>query len=92
MVRRSWKILNIVFLLTFLLLSTCISLFHTEAPLGHDPLCPACKFQHSTLATVQIYFVQLPAPVVLETLPLLHEILQESAALPMIPARSPPLA
>ncbi len=67
MIGRSWKILNILFLLIFLLLSTCIGLLHTENPLGYDPLCPACRFQHSTLATAQIDVVQLPTAVVLET-------------------------
>jgi hypothetical protein len=92
MVGRSWKILNIFFLLIFLLLSSCISLFHTEKPLGYDPLCPACRFQHSTLATAQIDFVQLPTAVVLETVQAPHEIFYEAAALPLLAARAPPLA
>jgi hypothetical protein len=92
MVGRSWKILNILFLLIFLLLSTCISLFHTENPLGYDPLCPACRFQHSTLATAQIDVVQLPTAVVLETVQTPHEIFYEAAVLPLFAARAPPLA
>lgn len=91
MVGRGWKILNVLFLLTFLFLSTGICLFHTEPPLGKDPFCPACKFQNSVLATAQIDFFQLPILVVFEPIRLTGETPYEAGALLLLAARGPPL-
>jgi hypothetical protein len=91
MAGKSWKILNVFFLLVFLFISTCICLFHTEAPLGNDPYCPACKFKNSAIATAQIDIYQLPILEIIETLQLADEILYEAIAHPLLTARSPPL-
>jgi hypothetical protein len=92
MINRSRKILNIFFLIVFLLLSSVICLFHTESPFGYDPLCPACRFQNSAIAVAQFDFFQLPILTILETIELEREIPCEFITLPLFDARSPPPA
>ena len=91
MAGRNWKICNILFLFLYLLLSSTICLFHTDSPLGNDPLCPACNFQNSALAITQTDLFQLPVLSVFEILQLPGEIPRESVAPILSASRSPPL-
>jgi hypothetical protein len=92
MIGRMRKVLNIAFLLTFLLVSSGICFFHTEKPGGHDPFCPACKFQNSAVATAHFEFFQLPILTVSETIRPQRPFAGRIGMRPQLTARAPPLA
>jgi hypothetical protein len=90
MIGRTRKVLNIAFLLMFLLVSSGICFFHTEKPGGHDPFCPACKFQNSTVATAHFELFQLPVMTVSETIRPLRPLVYRVGMRPRLAARAPP--
>ncbi len=86
------KLLNLAFLLVLLTVAAGISSFHTEGLAGKDPLCPACHFQSTALATAQIDFFQPPALVLFDILVLPVAPTYERSDFPATPARAPPAA
>jgi hypothetical protein len=84
------KVLNIAFLLMFVFVSSGICLCHTEKPGGHDPFCPACKFQNSAIATAHFEVFQLPILIVCETITLWSPFPRRIGIQPRLAARAPP--
>ncbi len=57
--RKNLGIADIAVLAIFISLTFFINFFHTEKTLGAGQDCPACQFQHSSIAThvIQCFFV-----------------------------------
>ncbi len=68
MIKRKKKLFNLLFLFLFLAVTLFINFFHTEKTPKDDQYCPACRFQHSSLASNTINFFNLPQLLFLEIL------------------------
>ena len=90
MIDRHKKLLNIIFLLLFVVVAVSINLFHTENGAGQDPLCPACTFLHSTVATVQLVFHLQLTFVLIEIVKGIELFEHDTVMLASISARAPP--
>jgi hypothetical protein len=84
------KLLNLVFLLIFLFATLFINFFHTDKTVLSKDDCPACNFLHSTLATSQIHFFQLPQLYLLDTLKTFYSISYKKIFSINPTSRSPP--
>ena len=85
------RLLAIVSILIFSTAAVAINLCHTETAGGKDPLCPACSFLNSALATVEVEPIQLPTLFVFELLSVFAEPSQHTEAFSAVPARAPPV-
>jgi len=84
------KLLNLLFLLIFLFATLFINFFHTDKTVLSKDDCPACNFLHSTLATSQINFFQLPQLYLLETLKTFYSFSYQKIFSLIPTSRSPP--
>jgi hypothetical protein len=84
------KLLNLSFLLVFLFTTLFINFFHTDKTVLSKDNCPACNFQHSTLATSQIHFFQLPQLYLLEPLKTFYSFSYSKTSYLNPTSRSPP--
>jgi hypothetical protein len=92
MIKRHKKLLNVLFLVLFLLITASINLFHTEKSPWEDPRCPACAFQHSSVATAEFDFFLLPTFSLLEIVKGIEFSEHTTLLTVSISARSPPAA
>ena len=84
------KLLNLSFLLFFLIITLFINFFHTDKTVLSKDNCPACNFQHSALATSQIHFFQLPQLYLLEPLKTFYSFSYQEISYLNPTSRSPP--
>ena len=84
------KLLNLLFLLIFLFATLFINFFHTDKTVLSKDDCTACNFLHSTLATSQINFFQLPQLYLLETLKTFYSFSYQKIFSLIPTSRSPP--
>ncbi len=68
MQRNQKRYFNLGFLFVFIFIALFANFLHTEKTLKQDDNCPACQFQHSSLATAQINFFILSPPAFLNLL------------------------
>lgn len=84
------KVLNVAFLVFFLLTLSFANFFHTEKTPFEKDGCPACHLLKSTQATSQIHFFHFAEPVLLETLPVIEFFHYSHIAVLQRSSRSPP--
>jgi len=87
---KKTKHFNLLFLLIFLFATLFINFFHTEKTVLSKDDCPACNFLHSTLATSQINFFQLPQLYLLDILKTFYSFSYQKIFFINPTSRSPP--
>lgn len=60
MSRKHKKIADVALLAVFFSLTLLVNFFHTEKTLEGRQACPACHFQHSSIATQVIPYLFVP--------------------------------
>jgi hypothetical protein len=81
---------SLIFLFLFLSVTLCVNFFHTESSIHPNHNCPACQFQNSTIATIQIESFHLPQLTLLEMLKTFDALSYNSLCFVNPTSRSPP--
>lgn len=90
--RRALRAANIAVIVVFLALTLLVNFAHSEKTPKPSPSCPACQFQHSSLATQVSLALFLPQIRFIEIVELAAVRGYLYLAAISLPARSPPQA